>query len=93
MKSTLLIIATWAVTTSIAVFGASAAATIWFYVEPVMESVPDPASYAVSVYSGLLALALSAAVSVAISIHLVRCRRGARTLRSPQSELSEAPGV
>lgn len=93
MKSTLLIIATWAVTTSIAVFGVSAAATIWFYMEPVMESVPDPVSYAVSVCSGLLALVLSAAVSVAISIHLVRCSKGTRTLRSPQPEPSESPGV
>jgi hypothetical protein len=75
VQKTLLIIATWAVTVAISVLGVNAGATIWFYMEPAMGSIDEPASYSVAVYSGLVALALSIVVSIGISIHLLRCKK------------------
>jgi len=74
MKSILLVIAAWTVTVLIGVLGVNAGATIWFYREPVMESVAEPASYFVAAYSGIVALILSFVVSLGISIHVAYCR-------------------
>ncbi|WP_427017060.1 hypothetical protein ACQCSX_20600 [Pseudarthrobacter sp. P1] len=73
MKASLLIIAAWTTTALICVLGVSAAGAIWFYMEPVVDSVDDPASYYVAAISGMVALALSIAVSLGITIHLSRC--------------------
>jgi hypothetical protein len=40
--------------------------------EPVVDSVPDPASYFVAVGAGLMALFLSFAVSVGITVQAAR---------------------
>jgi hypothetical protein len=72
----ILAVAAWALTGTIAVLGISAGATIWFYMEPVVDSVTDPASYLVAVGAGFLALFLSLAVSVGITVHAARCSAG-----------------
>lgn len=74
-----LAIAAWVVTGLIALLGISAGATIWFYMEPVVDSVPDPASYYVAAGAGFLALFLSLAVSIGITVHSVRCKSSGRT--------------
>ena len=70
-----LAIAAWTLTFVIAILGISAAATVWFYMEPVVDSVPDPASYYVAAAAGFLALLLSLAVSVGVTVHAARCSR------------------
>lgn len=72
MKMVILAIAAWVLTDLIALLGISAGATIWFYMEPVVDSVPDPASCFVAVGAGLLALFLSFAVSVGITVQAAR---------------------
>ncbi|MCB5294359.1 hypothetical protein [Arthrobacter sp. SO3] len=42
-----------------AILGVSAGSTIWFYMEPVVDTVPDPASYYAAAEAGLMALFLS----------------------------------
>jgi len=74
MKAILTMAAAWTVTALISVLGITAGQTFWCYMEPVMDTVADPASYYLAAYSGLLALALSVAVSVGITLHTVRCR-------------------
>ncbi len=74
MKIGVLVIAAWLVTGLIVLLGVSAGATIWFYMEPVVDSVPDPASYALAVGAGFLALLLSLAVSLGLTVHAARCR-------------------
>lgn len=71
-----LAIVAWNLTFLIAVLGISAAATLWFYMEPVVDSVPDPASYYVAAAAGFLALLLSLTVSVGVTVHAARCSRG-----------------
>ncbi|MFB9651926.1 hypothetical protein [Pseudarthrobacter oxydans] len=73
MKLVILAIAAWVLTGLIAVLGVTAGATIWFYMEPVVDSVPDPASYFVAVTVGFLALFLSFMISIAITVHAVQC--------------------
>jgi hypothetical protein len=73
MKLIVLAIAAWVLTGLIAVFGVTAGATIWFYMEPVVDSVPDPASYFVAVAVGFLALFLSFMISIALTVHAARC--------------------
>ena len=73
MKLVILAIAAWVLTGLIAVLGVNAGATIWFYMEPVVDSVPDPASYFVAVTVGFLALFLSFMISIAITVHAVQC--------------------
>ena len=73
MKLIILAIAAWVLTGLIAVLGVNAGATIWFYMEPVVDSVPDPASYLVAVTVGFLALFLSFMISIAITVHAVQC--------------------
>ncbi len=75
----ILAIAAWVLTALIALLGISAGATIWFYMEPVVDSVPDPASYLVAVVAGFLALFLSLVVSVGVTVRVARCRIGRQT--------------
>ncbi|MDP9989395.1 hypothetical protein J2S98_004585 [Arthrobacter oryzae] len=85
MKLVILVITAWVSTGLIALLGVSAGATIWFYMEPVVDSVPDPASYFVAVSAGFLALILSFSVSVGISVHAARF---AGPADSPQADKS-----
>ncbi|MDJ0319920.1 hypothetical protein [Pseudarthrobacter sp. PS3-L1] len=78
MKIGVLAIAAWIVTGLIVLLGVSAGATIWFYMEPVVDSVPDPASYGMAVGAGFLALFLSLAVSLSLTVYAARCRTTGR---------------
>jgi hypothetical protein len=73
MKLIILAIAAWVLTGLIAVLGVTAGATIWAYMEPVVDTVPKPASYFVAATVGFLALFLSLIVSVAITVHAAQC--------------------
>ncbi|GAA3402977.1 hypothetical protein [Pseudarthrobacter polychromogenes] len=73
MKLIILAIAAWILTGLIAVLGVTAGATIWFDVEPVVDSVPDPASYFVAVAVGFLALFLSFMTSIAFTVRAAHC--------------------
>ncbi|MET3721183.1 MULTISPECIES: hypothetical protein [unclassified Arthrobacter] len=73
-KAILLVAAAWTVAALIAVLGVTAWQTICYYMEPVADTIADPGSYSLAAYSGLLALALSVAVSVGITLHAARCR-------------------
>ncbi|MHA7268709.1 hypothetical protein [Arthrobacter sp. HLT1-20] len=73
MQIKVIAVAAWVMTGLIGVLGLNAATTIWFYMEPVVDTVPDPASYYVAVTVGLLALLLSLAVSLGATIHVTRC--------------------
>ena len=64
MKLIILAIAAWVLTGLIAVLGVTAGATIWVYMEPVVDTVPKPASYFLAATVGFLALFLSLIVSV-----------------------------
>ena len=68
----ILAIAAWVLTGFIAVLGVTAGATIWVYMEPVVDTVPESTSYFVAATAGFLALFLSLAVSVGITVHAVR---------------------
>ena len=68
----ILAITAWVLTGLIALLGVSAGSTIWFYMEPVVDTVPDPASYYVAA-AGFLALFLSLVVSVGVTVHAARC--------------------
>lgn len=74
MKAKLLIVAAWTTTALICVLGVSAAGAIWYYMEPMVDSADDPASYYFAVISGMLALGISFATSLGITIHLTGCR-------------------
>jgi hypothetical protein len=73
MKLIILAIAAWVLTGLIAVLGVTAGATIWVFMEPVVDAVPKPASYFVAAAVGFLALFLSLIVSVAITVHAAQC--------------------
>ena len=66
-------IVAWVLTALIVILGFNAGATIWFYMEPVVDAVPDPASYYVAVTAGFVALLLSLAVSIGLTVHSARC--------------------
>lgn len=66
-------IAAWALTVSIVILGVNAGATIWFYMEPLQETVPDPTTYYVAATAGFMALFLSLVVSVGVTVHAARC--------------------
>lgn len=74
MKKFALAITAWLLTGVITLWGVSAGSTIWFYMEPVVDAVPDPASYYVAAASGFLALFLSLVVSIAVTVHAANCR-------------------
>ena len=73
MKMVVLAITAWVLTAVIALLGVSAGSTIWFYMEPVVDTVPDPASYYLAAAAGFLALFLSLVVSVGVTVHAARC--------------------
>lgn len=73
MKMVVLAITAWVLTGVIALLGVSAGSTIWFYMEPVVDTVPDPASYYLAAAAGFLALFLSLVVSLGVTVHAARC--------------------
>jgi hypothetical protein len=79
MKAWGLVFSSWVVTALIAFLGVNAGATIWYYQEPVVDAVPEPASYFLAAYSGIAVLALSFIVSVAVTVHVAR-RTTTRTM-------------
>ncbi|MFQ4148146.1 hypothetical protein AAGW05_05530 [Arthrobacter sp. LAPM80] len=66
-------IVAWVLTALIVILGFNAGATIWFYMEPVVDAVPDPASYYIAVTAGFMALLMSLAVSIGLTVHAARC--------------------
>ncbi|MET3952342.1 hypothetical protein [Arthrobacter sp. UYEF36] len=82
MNMVILAVAAWLLTGMIAILGVSAGATIWVYMEPLVDTVPDPASYFVAAAAGFLALFLSLVVSVGVTVHAARCNasRKARSI-------------
>lgn len=56
----------WLVTALIGVFGINAAWTIWYFQEPVVDSVARPTSYFIAVVCGLSVLVLSLLLSCAL---------------------------
>jgi hypothetical protein len=79
MKLIILAIAAWVLTGLIAVLGVTAGATIWVFMEPVVDTVPKPGSYFVAATVGFLALFLSLIVSVAITVHAAQCNASRNT--------------
>lgn len=79
MKMVILAIAAWVLTGVIALLGVSAGSTIWFYMEPVVDTVPDPASYYVAAAAGFLALFLSFGVSVGVTVHAAQCNASGKS--------------
>ena len=69
----ILAIAAWVLTGLIALLGVTAGATIWSYMEPVVDKAPEPGSYFVAVAAGFLALFFSLVVSVGATVHAARC--------------------
>ena len=61
-----LAVASWIVTALIAISGINAARTIWYFQEPVVDSVVQPDSYFLAAVCGLLVLALSLLLSCAL---------------------------
>ncbi|MGG5170555.1 hypothetical protein ACQR35_00035 [Pseudarthrobacter sp. J1738] len=78
MKMVILAISAWVLTGVIALLGVSAGSTFWFYMEPVIDTAPDPASYYVAAAAGFVALFLSSVVSVGVTVHAVRCNASGR---------------
>jgi hypothetical protein len=92
MKSWGLVFSSWAVTALPAFLGVSAGATIWYYQEPVVDSVPEPVSYFIAAYSGLAVLALSFVASTAVTVHVGRCTKTGRAGRRPAEQPNEPRG-
>lgn len=61
-------IGSWIVTVLIAALGVAVGQTIWFYQEPLIDTLPQPGSYFTAVMLGLAALAGSAFVSILATI-------------------------
>ena len=57
----------WLVTALIGVFGLNAARTIWYYQEPVVDSVAQPTNFFIAVVCGLSVLVLSLLLSCALT--------------------------
>ncbi len=72
MKVWHLAVASWIVTVLIGVFGMNAWYTIWYYQEPVIDSVAEPDAVGIAVACGLGVLALSVLLSGALSILAAR---------------------
>ncbi|AOY73977.1 hypothetical protein IG195_19940 (plasmid) [Arthrobacter sp. TES] len=79
MKMIILAIAVWVLTGLIAVLGVTAGATIWAYMEPVVDTAPMPVSYFAAASVGFLALLLSLGVSGGITVHAARCNASSKT--------------
>lgn len=63
-----LAVVSWIVTALIGVLGTTAARTIWFYQEPVVDTVVQPNSYFTAAISGLIVLVLSLLLSCALTV-------------------------
>jgi hypothetical protein len=74
-----LAVVSWIVTALIAVLGVTAARTIWYFQEPVVDSVAQPDSYFVTAICGLLVLALSFLLSCALTAISGQLASGSRT--------------
>ncbi|ABK05566.1 hypothetical protein Arth_4395 (plasmid) [Arthrobacter sp. FB24] len=72
MKVWHLAVVSWIVTVLIGVFGMNAWYTIWYYQEPVIDSVAEPDAFGLAVACGLGVLALSLLLSGALSIVAAR---------------------
>jgi hypothetical protein len=72
----------WVLTGLIAILGLNAGRTVWFYMEPVIDTVPNPASYYIAATAGILALFLSLGVSIGVTVHAGGCNtsRSARSV-------------
>ena len=68
-------IASWIVTALITALGVAVGQTIWFYQEPLIDTLPEPASYLAAVILGVAALAGSASVSILATVALLADRR------------------
>jgi hypothetical protein len=80
MKLIVLAIAAWVLTGLIAVLGVTAGATVWANMEPVVDVVPEPATYFIAAAAGFLALFLSLVVSVGITVHAAQCNANRNAL-------------
>jgi Mg2+ and Co2+ transporter CorA len=72
MKVWHLAVVSWIVTVLTGVFGMNAWYTIWYYQEPVIDSVAEPDAFGIAVACGLGVLALSVLLSGALSILAAR---------------------
>jgi hypothetical protein len=70
MGTRLLLIAAWLVPVAILILGVNVGATIWTYQEPLMDVIPAPDAFGIAFWSGVVALLLSVAVAVGISIQV-----------------------
>ena len=68
MKAWQLAVASWLLTALIGFFGLQAWYTIWYYQEPVIDTVSQPGSSIVAVVSGLGLFALSFLFSCAMTV-------------------------
>ena len=72
MRMTIVAIAAWMLTGLILLLGINVVRAFWFYMEPVVDTVPVPASYTIAAVAGILALFLSLFVSVGATLQAVR---------------------
>lgn len=72
MKVIVLAGASWLVTLLLVILGTNIGATLWFYMEPVVDSVPQPGSYYVAAGAGFMALLLSFAVSIGLTVQAIQ---------------------
>jgi hypothetical protein len=68
MKVWHLSVMSWIITALIAVLGVAAASTIWYFQEPVIDSVAEPSSYFIAAVSGLVVLTLSFLLSCGLTV-------------------------
>ncbi|WP_449372873.1 hypothetical protein [Arthrobacter psychrolactophilus] len=78
---TIVAIAAWVLTGLILFLGFNVGRAFWFYMEPVVDTVPVPASYTIAAVAGIVALFLSLFVSVGATLQAVRgsARRTSQT--------------
>lgn len=72
MRMTIVAIAAWVLTGLILLLGINVGRAFWFYMEPVVDTVPVPASYKIAAVAGILALVLSLFVSVGATLQAAR---------------------
>lgn len=73
MQIKIIAVAAWVLTGMIVILGLNTGRTIWFYMEPMVDTVPEPVSYYIAVAAGFMALLLSLAVSIGATVHAIRC--------------------
>ncbi|RJT79155.1 hypothetical protein D6T63_11075 [Arthrobacter cheniae] len=79
MKVWHLSVLSWIVTALIAVLGVTAASTIWYFQEPVVDSVAQPGSYSIAAVSGLVVLMLSFLLSCGLTVLAEQSAKGRST--------------